>query len=121
MIRSRRGACLKILAVVAGLAALIIVGFFYYRSKMMRDRCVANVQEIGQALQTYATQHQGVYPKDLESLRKSGQLKGHKTCHLSELPSSYDQAYKLAPDSRSCTIGCDNHPLTPEHPNWESR
>ena len=103
MIRSRRGACLKILAVVAGLAALIIVGFFYYRSKMMRDRCVANVQEIGQAL------------------RKSGQLKGHKTCHLSELPSSYDQAYKLAPDGRSCTVGCDNHPLTPEHPNWESR
>ena len=60
----------------------------------------------------------GNFPNDLESLRKAGNLKDHKTCWTSE--KSYDESYKVAADKRSCSVGCDVHPPSAEQPVWKS-
>lgn len=113
---STRAACLQFLIVVIAIGICAAGYFFYARHESMKRHCQENVAQIGAALQAYAGQHQGHYPKDLQSLKPPPTV----ACYVAE--AGYDKNYQVSSDGMSCSVCCkgDLHGLGPDQPAWRS-
>lgn len=65
---------LVVLAIIASLAAIVTPAYVSARNKTYVTRCVANLHEIGVAIERYKLDHQGALPWPLGELETKGYL-----------------------------------------------
>lgn len=96
------------IAIIAILSAIMVPNYSKSRSNANFVSCKQNLRNIAAALETYATDHDGVYPDYLAELTDSSYpyLKVMPFCKECGDPSSYEQGYEKATAPNTFTVRC---------------
>lgn len=108
--------------IAAGLfAAIFVPNMNRARAQGQLTACKANQKNIGTALEMWASDHRGKYPKQLSDLttgERGGYLRQIPTCPAAE-EDTYSASYKRSADGKKFEICCsgENHKIMDVPPN----